>query len=269
MARTITEIENSILLEKSKHSVLDSLNSPSAVAIWRIWIYVQAVCIYEFEKIMDIFKAEIADKNSKAIVGRASWYAAKALEFQYGDSLTVVDGVVQYAVLDTSKQIIKRASCKGGVNAILKVATTDIGGNIVGLLPAQLDAFNDYVNNFMFAGTNLTVLSQNTDYLKLVANIYYNPLLFSNQVKTNVLAAINTHLSTLDFNGLLKVSALQDAIQAVEGVTDVQITTIQAKTNTGVYADVVRVYQTVAGYIQIDSVNFPLDTTITMIADES
>lgn len=269
MARTIIEIQTSILNEKNKYAVLAGLNSPSSVAIWRLWVYVIAVCIHEFEKIMDIFKAEIEDKNSKAIVGRASWYAAKALEFQYGDSLTVVDGVLKYATIDESKKIVKRAACKAGVNATLKVATTDSGGNIVGLDTAQLAAFNDYVSNFMFAGTNLTVQSQNTDYLKVVVDVYYDPLLFSDVVKNKVIIAINSYLANLDFNGGVKLSALQDAIQAVEGVTDVDFVDVQAKTNTGSYATVTRFYQTVSGYIQIDNDNFPLSTTITMIADES
>ena len=269
MARTIQEIQTAILAEKAKHSVLNSLNSPSATAIWQLWVYVTAVCVYEFEKLLDLYKAEIEQKNRNAIVGRASWYAAKALEFQYGDSLVVVDGVVRYATLDPSKQIVKRAACKGGANSILKVATLNGSGGVMPLDNSQLAAFTDYVSNFMFAGTNLVILSQATDLLRLTLEVYYDPLLAVDTVKANCIVAIENYLANLDFNGILKVSALEDAIQAVAGVKDVFIQTIEAKENAGVYAPVVRAYQTVAGYIQIDTATYPLATNLTMIADES
>ncbi len=269
MARTIQEITASILAEKAKYNALSVLNSPSDTAIWRLWVDVTAACVYEFEKLLDLFKAEIEQKNRDAVVGRAAWYAAKALEFQFGDSLTVVDGVVKYTTPDTSKQIVKRAACKGGANSVLKVATLNSSGQVVPLNSTELAAFTDYVSNFMFAGTNLTIISQATDLLRLTLEVYYDPLLAVDTVKANCITAIETYLATLDFNGILKVSALEDAIQAVAGVKDVFIQTIQAKQHTGSYASVERVYQTVAGYIQIDNTNFPLATNLTMIADES
>jgi len=95
---------------------------------------------------------------------------------------------------------------------------------------------------------------------------FFYPI-FKESLKVKVEAAIKGYLKNLPFDGQVKTSALIDAIQKVEGVSDVVVSTIQAKTNTGSYANVVRVYNTVAGYIQIDEANFPLATNLTYIPE--
>jgi hypothetical protein len=272
MAKTIAEIEAEIDAKKAEYSELSNLNSPSLVARWKMWRYIIAFFTNYIWQLTDAFKLEIEDIIKKGVAGRGDWYITKAYEFQYGDSLTVIDNVLQYATPDPDKRIIKRASYFNDTSVNppvikLRVATEDVEGNIVGLGSPQLTAFTDYINSIMFAGTRIDIISQATDLLKLIATIYYNPLFDLESLKVKVEAAIKGYLKNLPFDGQVKTSALIDAIQKVEGVSDVVVSTIQAKANMGSYANVVRVYNTVAGYIQIDEANFPLSTTLTYIPE--
>lgn len=269
MARSIADIKASILAKKAEYRELDVLDSPSATAIWNLWTYIVAYLVHYFETLQDAFKAEIEETIRRGVVGRGEWYVSKAYQFQYGDDLKVIDGVLQYEQIDESKKIIKRASYtkESGTLTKLKVATEDLDGNIQGLSSPQLIAFTDYVNNIMFAGSQITIVSANTDFLRLTATVYYNPLFALDAFKPKVEAAIRGYLKALPFDGIVKVSSLIDAVQAVEGVTDFTIQTIRAKSNAGSYVAVERIYQTVAGYIQIDETNYPLATNLTYVAE--
>lgn len=271
MAKTIAEIEALIDAEKAKYTELSTLNSVSVVAIWKRWRYIVAFFTNYIWQLIDAYKVEIETIIKNGIAGRGEWYVQKAYEFQFGDNLSVVDNVLQYEVIDIAKNIVKRASYFNDTTANppiikLRVASEDSGSNIIPLSAPQLTAFTDYVNSIMFAGVRIDIISQATDLLKLIANVYYSPLFDLTTVRTNVEIAINNYLKNLPFDGQVRISALTDSIQAVEGVSDVLITTIQAKATAGSYANVTRVYNTVAGYIQIDSA-FPLSTNLTFIAE--
>ncbi len=272
MARTKEQILESIITSKDSFAALAGLNSTSFTAVWRKWASVIASVIYYFEEQLDLYKNEIVYITATSVVGRADWYVQKAYEFQFGDDLAVIDGVIRYAAKDPTKLIIKRAAyAKDNLNnTLLKVATTDSGGNIVALdndpTNNQMQAFTDYINNLMFAGSYIRIESANTDYLKLFATIYFDPLLFADEVKTKVIAAIKNYLATLPFDAVVKRNAIIDAIQKVEGVEDVELTTLEVRTNTGVFAAMQRIYTPVAGYIQIDPA-YDLVNHITLTAN--
>ncbi len=255
MARTKEQILQSILTSKDSFTELSVLNSQSITAIWLKWAGVVATIIYYFEVQMDLFRSEIADITANAVVGRADWYVKKAYEFQYGDDLEVIDGVVKYPVIDLTKRLIKRAAYAKDTNnnTLLKVATTDNTGKIIAINPAQMQSFTDYINNLMFAGSYIAIQSQDTDYIKLFVDVYYDPLKYADEVKSNVDKAVKNYLATLPFDGSVKKNAIIDAIQAVDGVEDVEITTIEVRTNTGTFSPMGRIYTPVAGYIEVDS----------------
>lgn len=269
MARSIADIKASILAKKADYTELSVLDSPSATAIWNLWAYIGAYLVHYFETLQDAFKSEIEETIRLGVVGRGEWYVSKAYDFQYGDDLKVINDVLQYELIDESKKIIKRASYtkESGTLTKLKVATENVGDNIIGLSSPELVAFTDYLNNIMFAGSQITIVSANTDLLRLTATVYYNPLFALDALKPKVETAIKDYLKALPFDGVVKVSSLIDAVQAVDGVTDFTIQTINAKSNAGSYAPVVRVYQAVAGYIQIDETTYPLATNLTYVVE--
>ena len=272
MAKTVTEIEQIIYAKIAEYPELTSLNSASQVAVFKRWVYIVAYMTNYIWQILDTFKVEVEEIVKKGVAGRGDWYVSKAYGVRLGDNLVIVDNVLQYAAVDLTKRIIKRASFQNDTSQNppvikLRVATENSEGKIIGLSPTQITAFSDYIQSVMFAGTRIDIISQDTDLLKLVATIYYNPLFDVSLLRANVEAAINNYLKNLPFDGLVRVSSLVDAIQRVEGVVDVAISDIKAKPNLGVYADVVRVYSTVAGYIEIDADNFPLSNTLTYLPE--
>jgi hypothetical protein len=274
MARTIAQIQTEIITEKENQESLSGLvnpDSPSATAQWTLWSYVVAVAIYSFEVLMDLFKADVEAVASSASYGHDEWWVDIAKEFQYGDDLQIVEvngiKISKYATIDPSKQIIKRASIRDGSSGSsnLKVAK-EVDGDLQSLSSDEMIAFSAYAEKKRPSGANVTFSSNSPDLAKLFISIYYNPLLELDTIEEDVQAAINNYLANIDFNGIVKLSLLQDAIQAVTGVNDVKITDAQAKSSIGEYSSITRVYQTFAGYIKVDPDN-SLDDTLTFIPE--
>lgn len=265
MARTIQQIKDEIILEKDSQTALAGLTSTSQTAIWRLWVFVIAAAIWAFEKLWDIYRAEVEVIAARAVPGVVAWYINRAKEFQYGYNLTFVNDVPGYATIDTVARIVTRAAvvekAEGGM--ILKVAKTS-GPNVVPLSPAEMVAFAGYTNQIKFAGTKIDIISLNADLLRLTITVYYNPLYDLSTLQASVESAINTYLANVSFGGTIYISKLIDAVQLVKGVLDVVMNNAEAKTGANAYASFARVYTSLAGYSKIDN-SFPLSSTINYV----
>lgn len=51
MSRTLPEIQASIFKTKASLEELNGLTSTSKTAIWRLWVYIMAFCIYTLERL--------------------------------------------------------------------------------------------------------------------------------------------------------------------------------------------------------------------------
>jgi uncharacterized phage protein gp47/JayE len=119
------------------------------------------------------------------------------------------------------------------------------------LAAGEVTALEDYLSVIMPAGPIVTVMSDTADKLYVDADVYYDGQ-FVDSIQTDVEAAINTYLASLDFNGAVYVSKIQDAIQNVRGVNDVVINEVRARKDATVFAGattITRQWSTVAGYI--------------------
>jgi hypothetical protein len=287
MARTINEIYLSIVAEKNNQPTINSLQpavdseqqllsdvaSASKVADWRLWAHIISVAIWVHENLWDIFKAEVDTIVADAIPGTARWLRNQALLFQYGDSLSWIDNKYQYAVIDTTKQIIKfSAVIETGGQIRLKVAKL-VGGVPTKLNSTELAAFQVYINQIKFAGTNVLIISYDPDLLKITYSVKYDPLvlapdgsLISDPSIFPVENALNAYISGIEWAGIFNFTKATDAIQAASGIVDPVITAAEGKPYAGSYALINQNYESVAGYMQIDP-SFPLSSTITYIAN--
>lgn len=277
MARSIATIQAAIAADRTARAELAGLTSPSATAIYKLIEYVVAVCLWAHETLWDRFRADVDAVIAAAPAGTAVWYAARALEFQLGDVLTVLpNGKPGYAAGTTGAKIIVRATAKENDltgKLFIKVAQA---GTAPGTLAAIEDGpgLNDpkpytqvkgYFARIRFAGTRLEVVSLNADRLRVTGNVYYDPLLDVPTFKAVVIAAVQGYLAGLDFDGLVYVAKLEDAIQAVPGVKDVQLLTVQARSGNNFFP-VTRVYETAAGYIVAEEqAHFTLNDTLTFV----
>ncbi|MBL7813401.1 MAG: hypothetical protein JNL70_00245 [Saprospiraceae bacterium] len=274
MARTqqavFDAIKASITAEPLLVNVGTNLSKTSILGLF-VWLVAGAIVVVETG--FDAFKLEVQALGAAAQVGNLAWYRAKILAFQYGDNLTFINNIYQYATIDATKQIIKRCSIEetsdlqiGGVMRI-KVAKLD-GTNLVELTTPEKNALTSYINKVRFAGAHYQLFSNNGDILKVSFQVYYDPIIPLSTVKTNVEKAITDYVANLPFNGKLVISLLTDQIQLVEGVTDVVFVSAASKFSAGdAYESFTRFKVAGGGYFRISTTSTEtLNDTIQYIA---
>ena len=281
MARTIQQIQTEILNKKNEVSGLSGLTSTSQVSIYNLWSFVTATAIYVQESLWDIFKTELETDIANAPVGTATWVQAQAYKFQY-DSVTpqiihlTPDFVPYYDVVDETKQIINRASVKTLSNNFVSVKVAKQEPPIP-LTPTELTSFKGYLNEISFAGVSYNTVSYNPDKLMVGATIYYNGQ-YAATVSADTLTAINNYLVGLPFDEFVRVSKLEDALQAVPGVTDVVMNNVALRSTFTAFSgatylvqsntEIFNKYPTFAGYAITETTSgYTPSDTLVFIAD--
>jgi hypothetical protein len=285
MARTISQIYNSMVLEKetmtelnalqpaidNSQTLLSDLTSASRVAVWRLIFFVVSVSIWTLEKLFDEHIAWIDNRASELIVGSKKWYNTVALNYQHGDSLVLINDKFQYATINEANKIINLASVNEvGGQVLVKVAKLS-GSTPIPLTTPELEAFQAYMKSMKFAGTVLNAISRPADQLMINYRIYYDPLVLSSTGESlstpgvyPVEEAINNYIKKLPFDGIFKVTSLTDQIQLANGVVDPVFESAEVKFGANPYNQLIDKYNPNAGYMEIDPAN-PLSTTITYI----
>lgn len=252
MARTIEEIYNAIVLEKQTFAelnnlmpqynlappvpgnpfadVLNEVASVSKVAIWKLWIYIIAIAIYTHEVLWDKFKEETEEIARQSIAGNLAWYVAQVKLWQFGSALLWNHSTYRYYYLDASlpsgmaKRIAKKVSCaevnNALVNGVLIKVARENAGVLSPLTSAQLTSLTTYVNRVKFAGVQTSVISLPPDKVKLNMKVYYDGTLDLTQFKTDLENGIDTYLRNIEFDGVLYINELVDAIQAISGTKE-------------------------------------------------
>ncbi|MBD3748929.1 MAG: baseplate J/gp47 family protein [Sphingobacteriales bacterium] len=263
MARTIEEIQQQMLDEKALQTDLSALNSTSNTAIYKLWIYIQAVIIYYFEVLQDAFKAEVQSIIDNNQYGTRQWWYDTTKAFQYGDLLSFINNVYKYPVVDVTKQIIKYCSITDNGNSIQVKVAKQLIDEPVQLTEDELNGVVDYLQDVRPAGTKVTVQSLSADLVKLNLNVFYNANVGLPNVKINVEAAITNYLTNIQFDGVFYINKLIDAIQAVQGVVDGQVEVLEAaaKGYGDSYVTFTNSFASKSGYFKIDP-DFPLSTQI-------
>lgn len=258
MARTSVEIDIALAADQATYPELAALTSPSATAIHRLWRFVMATCAATLETLWDRHMAAVDAVVARAAVGTAGWYADRAKEFQKDDGSLAVQpsGAIGYAVVNSAARIVTQATSKENAQTgklFIKVAKAGASaGTLAALSAAELVQVKGYFDRIRFAGTRLEVVSRDADRLQVSGTLYYDPLLDLVQVRAAVLAAASGYLARLDFDGLVYLTRLTDALQAVPGVRDVAPLLVAARVGTAAPAPVARVYETAAGYIVLE-----------------
>jgi hypothetical protein len=256
MARSIDDIRSEIDGAISQEATLQGLStdlSTSRVSIWRLWRNVVAAAIFTLEKLFEMHKVEVSKLSEKLIYGKEDWYQAQAFLWQVGDSLSVIDGKAIYVPIDLQKRIITRCSVKTQLGTVvLKVAKGE--GN--GLQPLDTDeksAFEFYLDRIKPAGIRTEVVSMGADILWPEIKIYFRGELASGLLKARCIEAMNQYLAEIEFDGVFLITKLIDAIQAVDGVVDVEVTQIRVKSQIdNSYRQVIRRHESIGGYFQFD-----------------
>lgn len=276
--RTINEIQESILAKKSQAESLgalevlttqerqttNGLTSTSKVAIWRLFVYIQAFAVWIHEGLFEAHKVEIEALIAENKLHTAKWYRGKALAFQFGFNIGELDyydntGADETAVL--ASQVVKQASVEEiGGKLKIKVAGEDAFGNLQPLSAPQKTAFTQYMSLVRDAGTRLEIVSRPPDELALTIDVYFDPLILDGSGRrldgandTPVQDAIEDYLYNLEFNGELILTKLTDFLQKVEGVNEPVIKAASARFGANPYAPINEYYIADSGYMVKDN----------------
>lgn len=263
MAQTILEIYEEIITEKEAQEVLNDLDNPSSVAIYKKWAYVTAVIHYLQQVLFDLFKLDVTAIADRKQYGTKPWFAEKAKAYQHGDLLQFINNIFSYAAIDPEKQVVKLVNVTDERGLVKIKAANLVGGEATQLTVNQVNGLQDYIEEIRPAGTRVTVESYAADVIKIYLDIYYNAAADLPVVAANVEAAITAYIASIDFDGIFYVNKMIDAIQAVPGVINEQVVVIDiaAKNGADPYTQITSKYQAKAGYFKVDPA-YPLNTTL-------
>ncbi|MES2701874.1 MAG: nucleotidyltransferase [Bacteroidota bacterium] len=268
MARTIAEIQQSIINAKTAESALAALTSTSNTAVWRLWTYIVAVCIWTVENLFDFHKAEVASIITTQKPHTLQWYVKMAKAFQYGYSLPPDHDTYATISDDPLVVVVKYAAAVELLNLVRIKAARQGSAGLEGLSAGQLISFAAYMNRIKDAGVRLQLTSGEADNLRLQLNIFYDPLILSNTGErldgtslTPVMDAINAFLSNLPFNGLFVLNHLIAALQAIDGVLIGEVASAAANYASTPYVPVTVEYTPDAGYMTLDEAYFDANVT--------
>ena len=162
-----------------------------------------------------------------------------------------------YPVIDPSLRLISRCSVVTTISnqVIIKVAKQNPP---VALTSGELSSLQSYINQIGIIGVNYNCVSLTSDKIMIDAEIYFDGQ-YSTVIVGTVTNAINTFLSQLSFNGVLKVSDIELAVRNVVGVNDILLKNVKMRSDATAFVDgtflvqnntvISRIFPTVSGYI--------------------
>lgn len=241
MARSLQEIKKQmtdsfmaepIIRERYALREGDSFSARfSQVSLENILFFIVASAHYVLERIFDQFKDDILRQINSSVVATIPWYHSKALAYQHGDELRLDEKTLQwqYPQIDETKRIIRYVAIKDLSGSIQVLASKERGGLPEPLSEDELRAFQAYMANIKMAGVVLSVRSLPADELSLRASIQLDPLIYLpsgvriRDGKRPIEEAIRSYLKGITYGGVFNKMKLVDAIQATEGVLDVEL----------------------------------------------
>jgi hypothetical protein len=269
MARTQQEIYDAMETDAAARAALIPINNGSITGRFKQMKMVFAFAANQLELIWDNFTALI---NSIIAAGKpltCLWYQQRSLEFQYGDTLILINNAPAYAIIDSTKRIVAFASCtddRSNGFVIIKAAK-NVSGVITPLSTIEKTSFVSYINAIQGAGDRIIINSLSSDLLKLSGRIWYNGQIPLATMQAAVHDAVAAYLAAIEFNGRVQVLHLEDAIEALNGLNDMDLT-YQAKQGISAYRSFTGRYDTVAGYIILDeTAGNTISDLITFIAE--
>ena len=294
MARTKAEIVTALKagVQAEVATLVDS-----ATAKWVLLVNAFATALKVIEDLFDVHVEEVDERATEILPGTLKWYANESLKFQYDaamtstlvfdDSYTDADGetvelfgkAVIYDIEEPDYQIVTVASASElNGSVLLKVLKGSAGSYSKLTAGTEKAAFDSYWEQKRFAGTDMTIISNDPDLIQLEMDVTYDGTILASDgslltdgTTFPVHDAIDEFLgefANARFDDYMYVSKLVDAVQAVSGVINAVATTVECKPNGGTYSDILaeteQKYRAEAGWIEVDP-TYPLSSGITYI----
>ena len=244
MARTVTQIKQQIQTQLvTSFAAINITVDPTSWSkrnMMQVFCFVIATILAYFEQLIDIAVNSIETQISTNVAGSAIWIQQQMFKFQWSATIPqyvqMINNVPQYPIIDPTLQIIDSCSVNSPSlnNVIIKCAT---GSPLTALTNSQITAAQGYIDTIGIEGIQYTVESLPPDQISLNAQIWYDKQ-YTSTIKTTIINTINAFyvtMSQINFNGALKVSDIERLIRNVQGVEDVQIINMTARTDLTLY----------------------------------
>jgi len=238
MARTISQIKQTIIDAKNAtvlSTILFKEEGGSQAGIFNMIADIFAILMNVAEQLWDTMSTNISNTVIKGGVGTGRWWRERILEFQNGDVLKYANGVYYYDVVNATKTLVTFCSVTETGNKTIQIKVAK------GITPTKLTALEligglkDYVDFFRFAGTQIDLISLDSDKCYINANIYYSGQYFAT-IQASVNSAITAYFNSIsagaNFNGAIITTNILKAIQAVDGVSYVKLNIIKVRQDT-------------------------------------
>ena len=244
MARTQAQILAQINEEANRHAELVALQSnTSRVSIWAYVKQLAAFVVRTQEEMNDTHVAEVQALIANQQIGTAAWYAEQARRYQHGDNIRLINQRPIYNTDDPEARIITHVAVEEGTGndkgkIFVKAVKAGTGEDAphAPLDEVEKKAFQAYLNAITFAGLQPVAQSEAAVAITFAATIQVNEqhIIATGDAagkrpgtdEKPVEAAVKAYLRNLPFNGILRRSAMEDAIQQVEGVVDVKLASL-------------------------------------------
>lgn len=265
MARSITDIKkqmtDAFMADENIREAYgfvegDTFNGKfSSVSIESILFYIVAACIYTFEVLFDSYREDVND-TIETSAHTARWYRDKALAFM--DEVPLVEDTDYYDTSEMSDEEIAEAhvvkfaaATESKYSAMLTIKVAGKSGeSLAPLSQGVMGRLTAYFAQIKDAGVRINLISQAGDIFDCVMDIYYNPLLSPDIVKTNVENAISGYIGSLPFDGQYSNMSCIDAVQKVKGVEVAEMKSASAKVSSEATPTPIDArYRPVAGYL--------------------
>lgn len=292
MARSINDIQNEMLaavadadqlnalevLTSNEQAQLNTLTSTSKVSIWRLQLWVVAFGQWTAEKILEVLRLDIEQRIAETRPFTRQWYTDTSLKYQHGYDLPET-GIYESPITAAETQavnaskIIKKASVVQaiiqGVGALRVKVAKDSNGLLEPISASELSGFQEYIDLMGAAGVFVIATSTVGDDFRLHIKVFYNGLILDNEGHrldgtndTPIQDAVRAFLASSDFDGLLDLNDLIDAIQKIEGVASPHIVSSASKyanfgydtINVANAGSIVDFRQPDSGYFKLDEV---------------
>jgi hypothetical protein len=277
MARTISDIKATITADFMKSTVMatlygftvdDSFESTfSKVSFENILFYIVAFLTNTMEKLFDAHKADVDATIAEQKPHTKNWYKNKALAYMHGFEL-LEDSDQFYIPAETTtaqiaeSKIVKYAAVVEKANVLyIKVAAAGLvplTSGLEGEASDQLHGLNAYFKEVKDAGVKLQIINKPADHFKASLVVYYNPMVLNSRginastgIKS-VRVAVRDFIASLPFNGEYRNNALIDALQLLDGVVMVELTSAQTSPHEVVMAAQIN-YNQDLGFTDVDA----------------
>lgn len=238
MARTITEIKESITVDFMRNEVVASAYgfTPgdifaerfSKVSVESMLFYVVACAVWVLECLFDAHTADVDSRIAEILPHRPKWYRDKALRFMKDKVLLSDSDEYDISAMTVEEiaaaQVVKHAvAVEGRETSVLTVKVAgESDGRRTPLDEETVRQLETYFAEIKDAGVRIEVVSKEGDLFSCQVDIYYDAMLTPETVKNDCEAAIKSYIENLPFNGEYTNMSLVDTLQKVDGVKVVE-----------------------------------------------